>query len=183
MDIGKFKKGEYLPNPLSAVEVYPNEFNVPEVINRSNYRLLENDIFLYQNFLSLSGESDFCNIFRELETLVVSNSAEWNEKIPLLSGFLWTDYTTITDPTKTYYPLLYKYERKLSGPNTYALSFRDSTISTTFNDNDIPTSKAVRGMIAQMVGPEVPWQRTYSDGSHRDITPGNVGVWYLDKIM
>lgn len=187
-----------LPNPTTdSVAVYPGEFNADHAVSRSNYRLLENDVFLLQNFLSMAPSSDWCGQIGTAFALVSASSALWSaglegEPSGSLSALVYTDYCQLASETygKSWLPYWSGY-RKLGGPtaagSTVAGAYyvTNSLATVDCSRYEVPTSRCVGAMIRDHAeySHMLLWQRTESDGTHRAVGVGNVSMWHADKVL
>ena len=178
-----------LPNDQKAyLDVQATEFNVEHVLNAGSYRLLENDIFLYQNFLALSGEAGFCDLAYSVFSTVSSYSADWFNCYDAVADGVWLS-GKINDSGRDYYYLpnwTYNCLRAVS--RGYLLSANSLHPDSAFNAlSAVPTSYVASQLLSDSMNPENIWQRTYTNGVHRDLIntlfPNPIAVWHQDKIL
>lgn len=177
--------GDRLPNyQKETVIVNPDEYVTDISINRAAKRLLENDLYLYQKTLGLEEV-----LATQIEINSNINTTNWDSCYSTVhaNSAVWDinqeAVVASTIPTAgSYIPL---WDNGIKSINK-GLQVADSSNLNITNDITIPTTKYVNDAITDILVSTSENDRVMQLEVTPDVpapTPGNIAVWYSDKII
>ena len=148
--------------------VHANEYNLFDVVNRSSFRLLENDLALERNYLCLEVCMGCCDLAYSLYSTVSANSAEWSQVNNATDKSVWSHYNAT--PRHRIVPT---WGTSLTGEVLSGLAVDAGSLSP--SDGAVPTTRCAYNALRNAINPEFIQYIGTSTGTPAD--PPLV-VWY-----